>query len=395
MAYGRAYDDEHPWWHDDHNQTMQSSSHTSPHTVSFHGSASSTVSHHGVHNGTPFRSAYDDEEDAYSRYTNKSRATSNTQSRSTPSLHTTHPDTQNSTTQNIHVNESHLNSRHNRKKQTQSFAVKTKQKNANNSDACDEDDGGSDAMYKRYKSSVATSTNKNNVSSQRRDRTQLRNKYRNHASHSQSSQSRKHLNQRPVLQTMEEQKQYQEQLREKTKSHLDESLRTAFQSEEIAADTSQKLYNQGEQLQNIGKMLHETDENLDRTEHTLQGMKSIWGGIRNVLFKKPPPKKTYIDPLSTVSAVKRETSSTSGMQSGTAKLSTGSKVSLGGSEKDDHEFNSKLDELHDSVKRMRVMAETMNEELDDQNVLLTHIDDKMDPMAQRIRKQNQTMKRIR
>merc|ERR1711971_275949 len=44
--------------------------------------------------------------------------------------------------------------------------------------------------------------------------------------------------------------------------------------------------------ENVDKMLHETDQNLDRTEHTLKGMKSIWGGIGNY-FKKAPERQPY------------------------------------------------------------------------------------------------------
>merc|ERR1711920_964626 len=68
--------------------------------------------------------------------------------------------------------------------------------------------------------------------------------------------------------------------------------------------------------------------------------------------------------------------------------SSKSKVKLGGSHEEDEEFNEKLDELHMSVKRMKLMAQNMNQELDDQDGLLDNIDDKMTKVDDRIHKQN-------
>ena len=146
-------------------------------------------------------------------------------------------------------------------------------------------------------------------------------------------------------------------------------------------------------------MLHETDQHLDRTEHTLKGMKSIWGGFRNY-FKKAPERKPYqkSEPKSESKGHinnKIMQMEKNRAQNGNGYNSQSSKVKLGGSHKEDEEFNEKLDELHQSVKRMKVIAQNMNQELDDQDGLLDHIDDKMEKVDERINKQNFTMKRIR
>ena len=153
-------------------------------------------------------------------------------------------------------------------------------------------------------------------------------------------------------------------------------------------------------------MLHETDQNLDRTEHTLKGMKSIWGGIGNY-FKRAPEKKVYTKRESGASrrsaqskgiAMERERAERKGVhheQHSVPSKSGLAKVSMGGTAKEDEEFNDKLDDLHQSVQRMRMMAENMNRELDDQNQLIGDIDNKMDRVKGRIDRQNYTMKRIR
>ena len=143
-------------------------------------------------------------------------------------------------------------------------------------------------------------------------------------------------------------------------------------------------------------MLHETDQNLDRTEHTLKGMKSIWGGMSNY-FKKAPERQAYqkrndIDKVNVknkMMELERQR-----QQRGYGKYQS-KNVSLGGSKEQDVEFNDKLDDLHKSVQRMRLMAQNMNRELEDQDGLLTNIDDKMSKVDERIHKQNHTMNKIR
>jgi len=203
---------------------------------------------------------------------------------------------------------------------------------------------------------------------------------------------------RPDFQDTAQRMEYKERLRNSTKSKLDESLQTAFQTESVAADTSERLYHQRKQLENVDKMLHETDQNLDRTEHTLKGMKSLWGGIGNY-FKRAPEKKPYRGRES--NGRQRGNARNKGMaleRERAERKSDGghsAKVSIGGTQAEDEEFNDKLDELHQSVQRMRMMAENMNRELDDQNQLIGGIDDKMERVNGRIDKQNYTMKRIR
>eukprot|EP01084_Bolivina_argentea_P172992 299636_1 len=216
----------------------------------------------------------------------------------------------------------------------------------------------------------------------------MRNKYRNGTYNDEYSQrNRRAQRQRPELHTNEQQLQYKQQLRDQSKNHLDEALRFGYEAEEIGADTSEKLYNQRKQLENVDKMLHETDQNLDRTEHTLKGMKSIWGGIGN-WFVKPPEAQQY---QKRVSAPKyrddddnnnnKKNSKMNGYQKQQQKYVDNkygikNRPKMGDDQSDD-EFNDKLDELHKSVKRMKMMAQNINYELEDQGDLLDNIDDNM------------------
>ena len=87
--------------------------------------------------------------------------------------------------------------------------------------------------------------NDHGVSNPAYHRQLLGNKYRNgHLNNEYNTRKKRVPRQRPELHTFEQQQQYKQDLRQSSMNHLDQSLRTAYQSEEIAADTSEKLYYQ-------------------------------------------------------------------------------------------------------------------------------------------------------
>merc|ERR1712113_583344 len=84
----------------------------------------------------------------------------------------------------------------------------------------------------------------------------------------------------------EEIKEQVQELEEKNDSILDNALKTSYETMGIAADTASKLDEQRGQLIGIDKNLHEIDEDLNGTERTLNGMKSLSGMIKNKFRKK-------------------------------------------------------------------------------------------------------------
>eukprot|EP00490_Sorites_sp_Unknown_P023569 CAMPEP_0114671148 /NCGR_PEP_ID=MMETSP0191-20121206/40669_1 /TAXON_ID=126664 /ORGANISM="Sorites sp." /LENGTH=163 /DNA_ID=CAMNT_0001930303 /DNA_START=338 /DNA_END=829 /DNA_ORIENTATION=- len=159
------------------------------------------------------------------------------------------------------------------------------------------------------------------------------------------------------------------------------------------------LHGQRKQLQNIDKMLHETDQTLKQTKHTLNGMESIYGGLKNWLFKKPPKVEAYKgtninnnnnnnDTGGNIKVHKRKNAKKNNpfdnyVQSSDVKNNN-----------EDQEHNEQLDQILKSVNRLNVMAKEMNNELANQDELLDSIDDRMGNVDHRLQNQSRQMNRI-
>merc|ERR1712228_942604 len=189
---------------------------------------------------------------------------------------------------------------------------------------------------------------------------------------------------RNVLTEEEAQAQIQE-LEEKNDNILDNALKTSTEIQNISADTAQKLHEQRGQLIGIDKSLHEIDSKLDKTEHTLNGMKSIGGMIKNKL-KKNSKKDVYTPPNgneSTFERTQNENISTPSYASESVSIHEADNVQ-----------NDKLDELLKNVKRINQTANDINNELDEQDEIIKSISDKMDKVNPRLQQQSNTMKKI-
>ena len=91
--------------------------------------------------------------------------------------------------------------------------------------------------------------------------------------------------------------QKMEQIQSRTNKALDNALKSTIETEEIAFDTAVVLDGQRSQLQNIDKNLHEIEQDLDQTNDTLKGMKSLKGAFLKK-FRKPVKRKDYKSPVS-------------------------------------------------------------------------------------------------
>ena len=127
---------------------------------------------------------------------------------------------------------------------------------------------------------------------------------------------------------------------------------------------------------------------MNKTEHTLNGMKSIGGMIRNK-FKKKKKKDEYKAPNGNKSTFERNKSSKNEI------IATSNSVSQPVSAYEaDHVQNAKLDELLNNVKRINATANDINNELDEQDEIIKNISNKMDKINPRLQQQSNTMKKI-
>ena len=203
----------------------------------------------------------------------------------------------------------------------------------------------------------------------------------------------KRRNQQGQIQISEQEaKQQIQELEEANADILDEALKTTYETQAVAADTAQVLNDQRHQLINIDKNLHEIDQDLDKTEGILDGMKS-WGGmIKRKFKKKDQPKDAYQAPVANKSTFERNKYKRSYDDENENNNNNGNKQ-LSQYEADNVQ-DEKLDELLKNMKQLNATANDINNELDEQDVIIDAISDKMDKVAPRMQQQVTTMKKI-
>ena len=202
--------------------------------------------------------------------------------------------------------------------------------------------------------------------------------------------------------TREEKVQQMGSLQERTTESLDRALATAAQTEYIGADTMETLHYQGKQLKKIDNMLDETDENLNQTQHTLNGMKSIFGQVSNWFKKTPQHSKRNSNSNNNNNSNNKNGNDKEKNDSNFNKVRTQAMVNARISQRMENNESKnvnkdddvKLDELLASVKRMGVMADEINNELSNQSQLIDRIDGKMEVVDQKMKNQTVTMRRI-
>jgi len=198
---------------------------------------------------------------------------------------------------------------------------------------------------------------------------------------------------------LEDLQRQEQELEYKTNNALDNALQLTINTETIAIDTSDKLHTQRKQLEHIDQTLHEIDNQLTYSDHILIGMKNVGGMIHNMFVSKPN-NQTYVKPdTSNVQANERNNnlkdnnnnkSSTATVQqiqiqTQTQKQKHQSKTS---------ETDERLDEILKGIRRIHAIANDINQELDEQDVIISNIDDKIDKVGDKLKKQSRTMQKL-
>eukprot|EP01083_Nonionella_stella_P052420 139057_1 len=187
-----------------------------------------------------------------------------------------------------------------------------------------------------------------------------------------------------VLMQDEEAQAQIDRLEESNDRILDKALQTSYETQQIAADTAQKLDDQRQQLTHIDKDLHEIDQDLDKTEGILDGMKS-WKGMIKKKLGKNKKRDEY-----TATADDKSTFERKERENGMNHVGNGTQIP----DDADSKQNDKLDELLNNIKGLNQQAHDINTELEEQNVIIDAIGDKMDKVQPRLQQQNKTMKKI-
>lgn len=203
---------------------------------------------------------------------------------------------------------------------------------------------------------------------------------------------------------------YQERTRaieERTLASSNRSLGLLYETEQVGIATAEELARQREQLENTNKHLDDINQTLRFSQKHLNGIKSIFGGLKNYIAgqkdMQPPiqtaPKPNIGDKLnSPTSSYSKSVQSFSNIQGAAAQADNAfhhsqSTVSGVGSSFN-KQLDKNLDEMAGSLSRLKGLAVDLHQEIDDQNDLIDNITTKVENVDAKVGRQNKEMNRL-
>lgn len=171
------------------------------------------------------------------------------------------------------------------------------------------------------------------------------------------------------------------------------------------------MIRQREQLERTEKRLDDINTTLRFSQKHIQGIKSVFGSLKNYLSGKsidvPTPSASKIPDVSTSLPLTTSSSLTDSLEQSRNHLSGGEHPSfrLRGLSEEEESYKSvtnnvsavlekNLDEMSGSLARLKGLAIGLSEEIDSQNDLLDNITDKTETADITLTKQSKDMRHL-
>lgn len=200
-----------------------------------------------------------------------------------------------------------------------------------------------------------------------------------------------------------EQRQMYEQKRkeieERTVNSSQRSIGLLRETEQVGVATASELAKQREQLEKTRDQLDTINTSLKFSQRHLNGIKSMFGGLKNYLAGKSDydAKMSTSSSNSEVSSLPSPTADERFSNHPTTRLRN-DPVRLQQQQQVSGNFNKQLDqnldEMCDSLSRLKGLAIDLNLEIDTQNDLIDDISNKVEDVDVKIGKQNREMFKI-
>ncbi|XP_031635290.1 synaptosomal-associated protein 29 [Contarinia nasturtii] len=193
---------------------------------------------------------------------------------------------------------------------------------------------------------------------------------------------------------------YQEKTRaieERTLASSNRSLGLLYETEKVGVATAEELTRQREQLENTNKHLDDINQTLRFSQKHLNGLKSIFGGLKNYIAgQRDEQPLSQVAPTPTVD--KRNVQSFSqlhgtNMQSESILHQSQSTITGTGGNFN-KQLDKNLDEMAGSLSRLKGLAIDLNQEIDDQNDLIENITTKVENVDAKLGRQNKEINRL-
>ncbi|XP_026314330.1 soluble NSF attachment protein 29-like [Hyposmocoma kahamanoa] len=203
---------------------------------------------------------------------------------------------------------------------------------------------------------------------------------------------------------------------ERTLDSSDRSICLLRESEDIGAQAAVELNRQREQLETTDKRLDEMNINLNYSQKHLNGIKSVFYGLKNYISGRSNDVRVPNQTSPGKTSSKKDRPSGSGLTDTITnfnnditpedRFSTYPSVHLKGLEQqtmaapisDSQRINTLLDdnlkEMVQHVTRLKGLGVDLGREIDTQNELIDKIQDKVEVVDVKIGKQNKTMNKL-
>ena len=195
--------------------------------------------------------------------------------------------------------------------------------------------------------------------------------------------------------------QRRREIEERTLDSSTRSLSLLYESEKVGQATAEELNRQKEQLKSTEHRLDDINSTLRQSERHLNGMKSIFGGIRNYFANKgntaaaanaataPVASSPYQQTNSQQQPQQPQPSSQSHPGMRVRGFDT---MEAGGNA--DAVLDRNLEEMSMGLGRLKGLAENLNKELDEHNDIIDRLDDKTSSTNIRVERQNRDMSKL-
>ena len=215
----------------------------------------------------------------------------------------------------------------------------------------------------------------------------------------------------PAAATEEEPvKEKKKEIEERTLASTDRSLGLLYESEKVGVATGEELQRQKEQLLRTEGRLDEINSTLKTSEKHLNGIKSVFGGIKNYLFAKSSglpsgntaanPVEAKIPPSNSDVSIKRSSNFSTDdrldqiREENHPALRSRGLVENQQTSSVDEVLDRNLDEMAMGLSRLKGLALDLNSELDDHDEILNRLDDKSAHAGIKVTKQNKDMSKL-
>jgi len=214
--------------------------------------------------------------------------------------------------------------------------------------------------------------------------------------------------QRNSQQDLEHQRQQlamrRQEIEERTLASSERGLGLLYESEKVGLATADELSRQKEQLLRTEQRLDDINHTLRNSEKHIQGIKSVFGSIRNYFSGRnsattaqPQPNPASLPPSH---SVPQFSSNMDALQQNTAYQDhhPGLRTRPNLVEKQtvdvDAALDRNLDDMASGLARLKGLAQGLNEELNDHNSLLDRVNVKTEDVKFKVDRQNRDMNKI-